>query len=346
MEQRSTSLRASATGTGKASRLIRDISDSLGKLPPQAPDLEQAVLGALMLEKNALTAVVEFLRSDHFYSEQHKEIYNAIVDLFKSSDPVVPTTGCQVSQTFHVTATDANGNTSAPCDITYVWTADIIKPTVTCPPGSIPLACNATPTCADAKAQVTAQDNCDANPTLGCVAGAVQLNGCQASQTFAVTATDACGNVSAPCDVTFTWTQDMTLPVITCPPDAIVECPAPITPATTGTATATDNCTPNPPVTSADGTPVEVTTSPASGWQFRTTDGSGGPGDTQTAEFVDGPASPPLGTGSARLAVGSNGDGAAEIRSTTYNGTLLSALTELRYHTYRTVDGSGDHRHL
>src|SRR5882672_9380497 len=88
MEQRSTSLRASATGTGKASRLIRDISDSLGKLPPQAPDLEQAVLGALMLEKNALTAVVEFLRSDHFYSEQHKEIYNAIVDLFKSSDPV------------------------------------------------------------------------------------------------------------------------------------------------------------------------------------------------------------------------------------------------------------------
>ncbi len=88
MEQRSTSLRVSATGTGKASRLVRDIADSLGKLPPQALDLEEAVLGALMLEKNALTAVVEFLRPDHFYSEQHKIIYEAILDLFKASEPV------------------------------------------------------------------------------------------------------------------------------------------------------------------------------------------------------------------------------------------------------------------
>ncbi|HMI67024.1 MAG TPA: DnaB-like helicase N-terminal domain-containing protein, partial [Cyclobacteriaceae bacterium] len=87
MEQRSTSLRVNPdkAGTGKASRLVRDIAESLGKLPPQAPDLEEAVLGALMLEKNALTAVVEFLRPDHFYSEQHKEIYTAIIDLFKSS---------------------------------------------------------------------------------------------------------------------------------------------------------------------------------------------------------------------------------------------------------------------
>jgi replicative DNA helicase len=91
MEQRSTSLRAgSATsGAGNRSKLLaRDISESLGKLPPQAPDLEEAVLGALMLEKNALTAVVEFLRPDHFYSEQHKEIYTAIINLFSSSEPV------------------------------------------------------------------------------------------------------------------------------------------------------------------------------------------------------------------------------------------------------------------
>jgi replicative DNA helicase len=67
---------------------VRDISESLGKLPPQALDLEEAVLGALMLEKNALTAVVEFLRPEHFYSDAHKEIYQAIIDLFKASDPV------------------------------------------------------------------------------------------------------------------------------------------------------------------------------------------------------------------------------------------------------------------
>jgi replicative DNA helicase len=86
MEQgRSTSLRFG----NKASKLIsREISESLGKLPPQAIDLEEVVLGALMLEKNALNAVVEFLKPEHFYLETHKEIYTAIVDLFKSTEPV------------------------------------------------------------------------------------------------------------------------------------------------------------------------------------------------------------------------------------------------------------------
>ncbi len=66
----------------------RDISESLGKLPPQALELEEAVLGALMLEKSALNAVVEFLKPEHFYSEAHREIYNSIIQLFKSSEPV------------------------------------------------------------------------------------------------------------------------------------------------------------------------------------------------------------------------------------------------------------------
>ncbi len=68
--------------------LTRDLSESLGKLPPQALDLEEAVLGALMLEKGALNAVVEFLKPEHFYSEAHQEIYRAIIDLFKGSEPV------------------------------------------------------------------------------------------------------------------------------------------------------------------------------------------------------------------------------------------------------------------
>lgn len=86
MEQgRSTSLRLSS----KTSKLTpRDLSESLGKLPPQARDLEEAVLGALMLEKNALNAVVEFLKPEHFYADAHREIYQAIIDLFKASEPV------------------------------------------------------------------------------------------------------------------------------------------------------------------------------------------------------------------------------------------------------------------
>lgn len=65
-----------------------DLSDSLGKLPPQAIDLEEAVLGALMLEKDALNVVVEILKPESFYREAHKDIYEAIIDLFNKSEPV------------------------------------------------------------------------------------------------------------------------------------------------------------------------------------------------------------------------------------------------------------------
>lgn len=60
----------------------------IGKLPPQAIDLEEAVLGALMLEKDALTVVVDILTAESFYKDSHKEIYQAILDLFNASEPI------------------------------------------------------------------------------------------------------------------------------------------------------------------------------------------------------------------------------------------------------------------
>ena len=60
----------------------------LGKLPPQALDLEESVLGALMLEKDALTDVIDILKPDNFYKDANKEIYNAIIELFNNSEPV------------------------------------------------------------------------------------------------------------------------------------------------------------------------------------------------------------------------------------------------------------------
>jgi replicative DNA helicase len=68
--------------------LMSEVSASLGKLPPQAVDLEAAVLGALMLEKDALTTVIEILRPESFYKDVHCEIYRAITDLFDNSEPV------------------------------------------------------------------------------------------------------------------------------------------------------------------------------------------------------------------------------------------------------------------
>ncbi len=60
----------------------------LGKVPPQATELEEAVLGALMLEKDALTNVIDILKVESFYKEAHKVIFQAILDLFTESQPI------------------------------------------------------------------------------------------------------------------------------------------------------------------------------------------------------------------------------------------------------------------
>lgn len=59
-----------------------------GRIPPQALDMEQAVLGALLLEKNALHRITDVLRSEMFYKESHKLIFEAILLLFQESQPI------------------------------------------------------------------------------------------------------------------------------------------------------------------------------------------------------------------------------------------------------------------
>ena len=59
-----------------------------GRIPPQAVDLEEAVLGALMLEQNALTAVIDILKPEVFYKESHQVIYAAIHRLFADTFPL------------------------------------------------------------------------------------------------------------------------------------------------------------------------------------------------------------------------------------------------------------------
>ncbi|MCB0573740.1 MAG: replicative DNA helicase, partial [Saprospiraceae bacterium] len=68
-------------------------SDSLsnyvfGKVQPQAVPLEEAVLGALMLDREALPMVMDILRPESFYLESHQLIYRAVIKLFERSNPV------------------------------------------------------------------------------------------------------------------------------------------------------------------------------------------------------------------------------------------------------------------
>ena len=67
----------------------RIIGVEAGKLPPQAVDMEEAVLGALMLEKDAIYDVIEILsKPDCFYKEAHAKIFQAIVDLSMREEPI------------------------------------------------------------------------------------------------------------------------------------------------------------------------------------------------------------------------------------------------------------------
>tara|TARA_B100000513_G_C11903194_1_gene185980 strand:- start:3431 stop:4906 length:1476 start_codon:yes stop_codon:yes gene_type:complete len=65
------------------------ISNSIdGKLPPQALDLEEAVLGALMIDNDALSNAIELLKPESFYKYQHQKIFSAIENLFNSAKKV------------------------------------------------------------------------------------------------------------------------------------------------------------------------------------------------------------------------------------------------------------------
>lgn len=59
-----------------------------GKVPPQAKDLEEAVLGAIMLEKGAFDTVVEILSPECFYVDAHQRIYRAMQGLANKSQPI------------------------------------------------------------------------------------------------------------------------------------------------------------------------------------------------------------------------------------------------------------------
>ncbi len=57
-------------------------------VPPHSDVAERSVLGALLMDKDALISVVEFLRPEHFYDERHQKIFEVILDLYQERDPV------------------------------------------------------------------------------------------------------------------------------------------------------------------------------------------------------------------------------------------------------------------
>lgn len=73
--------------TKKQESAIPDLSQ-FGKIPPQAMDIEEAVLGSMMLNQNALNTIIDQLTPAMFYKESHARIFSAIQRLFSSSSPI------------------------------------------------------------------------------------------------------------------------------------------------------------------------------------------------------------------------------------------------------------------
>jgi replicative DNA helicase len=59
-----------------------------GKLQPQAIELEQAVLGALLIDNESLSDAIDSLQAEYFYVPKHQKIFEAIVNLFNNTKPV------------------------------------------------------------------------------------------------------------------------------------------------------------------------------------------------------------------------------------------------------------------
>ncbi|MEL7169739.1 MAG: DnaB-like helicase N-terminal domain-containing protein, partial [Bacteroidota bacterium] len=64
------------------------LHEQAGRVPPQATDVEQSVLGAMLIEREAIPKAIEILAPDAFYDQRHRRIYEAVLALFERGNPV------------------------------------------------------------------------------------------------------------------------------------------------------------------------------------------------------------------------------------------------------------------
>lgn len=64
------------------------VLDKGGRMPPQALEVEQSVLGAMLIEREAIPKVIEILSDDAFYDNRHQKVFQAVQRLFGKNNPV------------------------------------------------------------------------------------------------------------------------------------------------------------------------------------------------------------------------------------------------------------------
>ena len=72
----------------KPKMTVEQLNAQYGKIPPQAPEVEEAVLGALMLERDTYHNVASIIKAESFYKEEHQKIFKVIQQLVSNGKPV------------------------------------------------------------------------------------------------------------------------------------------------------------------------------------------------------------------------------------------------------------------
>ena len=150
----------------------------------------------------------------------------------------------EITRTYR--ATDASGNFA---DCTQLITVDdTVDPEITCPP-TANINCDES-TDPSNTGSATATDNCTSVPIIT-YSDSKYRDILETVITRTWIATDSCDNADT-CEQTITIATDNVNPVVECPGDISIDCAESTDPSNTGTATATDNCDPDPSVTYED----------------------------------------------------------------------------------------------
>ena len=70
------------------SAFTTDMEDTTFKVPPQNIEAEQSVLGAVLIENNAIYKAIELVNSNDFYKEAHRRIFLAMIELSEKNDAI------------------------------------------------------------------------------------------------------------------------------------------------------------------------------------------------------------------------------------------------------------------
>lgn len=67
---------------------MEEIKDTINNLPPQNLEAEKSLLGALLIDKDAIIKVADIIHTDDFYKQAHSEIFDTVLDLYASHEPI------------------------------------------------------------------------------------------------------------------------------------------------------------------------------------------------------------------------------------------------------------------